>query len=301
MHSAAIQPQSRGTPAKAIPSGPTVTIPRAIHSSASLEAVRIRMHIARLAVHSHRMDCLALICEPLAREYVKEMRDTLGPRYINAIWAQRAFRQEALIEERCRVGEPHIRHGTGCSSVPRWICMRGSLTLLGWQPRDLGIARQGESAVATQCRERCQHRNGAAIVHQLSPARSFMTRVCSPSSFPSLPQRVVHARSGASENFPCSGDRRLEFFARQRTELQPGFVQIAEKGRVAHRGQKGTTQFSHAFRWRSRGRDHGAADQRGRREQLQKLAFVVASRQVDHAGDVGKCRRPFRPPFGAEA
>jgi hypothetical protein len=44
------------------------------------------------------MGSLALICEPMAREYVKEMRDTLGPRYINAIWAQRAFEQEARNE-----------------------------------------------------------------------------------------------------------------------------------------------------------------------------------------------------------
>ena len=42
---------------------------------------------------------MALLVEPIATEQLAEMRNALGPRYINAIWAQRSFEQEAQNEE----------------------------------------------------------------------------------------------------------------------------------------------------------------------------------------------------------
>ena len=45
------------------------------------------------------MTAVALIYDPIAREQLKEMRNTLGTRYINAIWTQRAFEQETKHEE----------------------------------------------------------------------------------------------------------------------------------------------------------------------------------------------------------
>ena len=37
---------------------------------------------------------MALLVEPVAIEQLAEMRNTLGPLYVNAIWAQRTFEQE---------------------------------------------------------------------------------------------------------------------------------------------------------------------------------------------------------------
>ena len=42
---------------------------------------------------------LALMYDPIAREQLKEMRNTLGPRYINAIWSLRALEQQTRNEE----------------------------------------------------------------------------------------------------------------------------------------------------------------------------------------------------------
>ena len=38
---------------------------------------------------------MALTHDPIAREQLYEMRATLGPLYINAVWALRGFEQEA--------------------------------------------------------------------------------------------------------------------------------------------------------------------------------------------------------------
>jgi hypothetical protein len=42
---------------------------------------------------------VALIYEPVARERLREMLNTLSTRYINAIWALRAYEQDARNEE----------------------------------------------------------------------------------------------------------------------------------------------------------------------------------------------------------
>jgi hypothetical protein len=42
---------------------------------------------------------VALIYDPIARDQLREMRNTFGPRYVNAVWAQRAFEQETRNEE----------------------------------------------------------------------------------------------------------------------------------------------------------------------------------------------------------
>ena len=42
---------------------------------------------------------LAAMYDPMAREQPKEMHNTLGLRYINAVWALRAFEQQTPNEE----------------------------------------------------------------------------------------------------------------------------------------------------------------------------------------------------------
>ena len=54
---------------------------------------------------------MALLVEPIATEQLAEIRNTLGPLYINAIWAQRAFEQEV------RNGETMARWR---ASYPAW-------------------------------------------------------------------------------------------------------------------------------------------------------------------------------------
>lgn len=46
-----------------------------------------------------KVTTVALIYEPIARDHLKEMRNNLSTRYVNAIWAMRAHEQDARNEE----------------------------------------------------------------------------------------------------------------------------------------------------------------------------------------------------------
>src|SRR6266478_5055103 len=70
-----------------------------------------------------------------------------------------------------------------------------------------------------------------------------------PGPFDQPPGDVAHA-----------GDGRLQLFAGQRAELQPGFLEIAEKGRVLRHRHESATKLGHAFHRRSGRREDGAAD-----------------------------------------
>src|SRR5882672_6893887 len=85
-------------------------------------------------------------------------------------------------------------------------------------------------------------------------------------------------------------NRRLQLFARERIDFQPRALHISKEARVLRHRHEGAAQLGHVIRWSSRRRQHRTPDQRGRREQLEQLPFLIVAREIDHAGDAAKVR-----------